>query len=330
MRITSVFRSLPPYLGGKRRLAPLIFGLLARHLPAAAWRNSLFLDPMCGAGAIALAAKLHGFRVVAGDAATRATTVARALIENDSVRLSDTDIAGALSLSSSLPHCLKPEIPLNSRSASVLNALLSDAEAREEPSASLIRLLAIKSFLRCFPMSVTSASDVVHFTAGNFDRISSARISTYLNASQQFSSKGLMRTAEKINAGVFGGVGRAVAGDVLTTLKSQSADVVYLDPPYPGTTGYAGSYHTLDLLLGDQPEANSSVPDLRELLDSSSHIPVLVLSYGGPEASIKSLTDSISRHREVVEAVQVPYRHLPSISRKKGNSNEFIIFAINR
>ena len=330
MRISSIFRSLPPYLGGKRRLAPLIFGLLARHLPTAAWRNNVFLDPMCGAGAIALTAKFHGFNVIAGDIAARATTVARALIENGTVQLSSADIAAALSLSTSRSDWLKSEIPLSSRSTSVLSALLAGAESREEPSASLIRLLGIKSFLRCFPMSVTSASDAMHYSAGDFDSISPARLSTYLRASQQFSSGGLTRTAEKINGGVFGGFGRAVVGDVLTTLKSHSADVAYLDPPYPGTTGYTDSYHTLDLLLGDHPEANSSVPDLQELLEFSSHIPVLVLSYGGPEASIKSLTDLISTRRKVLEAVQVPYRHLPSVSRKKGNSNEFIIIAINR
>jgi len=330
MRISSVFKSLPPYLGGKRRLAPLIFGLLARHHPIDQWRNSKFLDPMCGAGAIALAAKFHGFDVIAGDLALRASTVARALIENDSVRLTDADIAAAVSIASPLPDYPEQNIPLNDRSASVLTALLASAETRGEPSASLLRLLVIRSFLKCFPMSVTSASDARHIAEGQLDRISPARLSTYLNASRQFSTSGLTRTAKQINGGVFGGNGRAVTGDARFTLETENADVVYLDPPYPGTTGYAGSYRTLDLLLKDKSATDSSTPKLDELLEASSHIPTLVLSYGGPEVCIDSLTALVARHRKVVEAVHVPYRHLPSVSKKRGMSNEFIIVAVNR
>ena len=48
-----LFDALPPYLGGKRRLAPLILADLAAELPAAEWPGASFCDPMCGGGAVA-------------------------------------------------------------------------------------------------------------------------------------------------------------------------------------------------------------------------------------------------------------------------------------
>lgn len=43
--------ALPPYLGGKRRLVPLILALLAGVLPRAAWPATTLLDAFSGGGA---------------------------------------------------------------------------------------------------------------------------------------------------------------------------------------------------------------------------------------------------------------------------------------
>ena len=63
MRTSPLFDALPAYLGGKRRLVPLILADLAAELPAAEWPRASFCDPMCGGGAVALAAKAQGFEV---------------------------------------------------------------------------------------------------------------------------------------------------------------------------------------------------------------------------------------------------------------------------
>ena len=65
MRTSRLFDALPPYLGGKRRLVPLILADLAAELPPAEWPRASFCDPMCGGGAVALAAKAQGFEVYA-------------------------------------------------------------------------------------------------------------------------------------------------------------------------------------------------------------------------------------------------------------------------
>ena len=88
----SYFAALPAYFGGKRRLCPLIFALIAEVLPRTEWARAALLDPFCGGGAVSLHAKAQGFEVVASDLSERSTVVARALIANSSTRLARNDI----------------------------------------------------------------------------------------------------------------------------------------------------------------------------------------------------------------------------------------------
>ena len=96
MRTSRLFDALPAYLGGKRRLVPLILADLAAELPPAEWPSASFCDPMCGGGAVALAAKAQGFEVYTSDRARRGAIVAAALIANSSVRLREGDWLAAL------------------------------------------------------------------------------------------------------------------------------------------------------------------------------------------------------------------------------------------
>ena len=86
-RKLSIWSALPPYLGGKRRLCPLIFREVDRILPRRLWANLTFLDGFLGGGSVALYAKAQGFGVVACDIAERAVVVGQALVENNRVRL---------------------------------------------------------------------------------------------------------------------------------------------------------------------------------------------------------------------------------------------------
>ena len=56
------FAALFPYLGGKRRLCPLIFREIDRLLPRRHWRDRTFLDGFLGGGSVSLYAKAVGFR----------------------------------------------------------------------------------------------------------------------------------------------------------------------------------------------------------------------------------------------------------------------------
>src|SRR5438093_4638922 len=87
-----LWSALPPYLGGKRRLCPLIFREIDRILPRRLWAGRSFLDAFLGGGSVSLYAKAQGFRAVATDIAARSITIGRALIENSRVKLTREDV----------------------------------------------------------------------------------------------------------------------------------------------------------------------------------------------------------------------------------------------
>src|SRR3972149_6444996 len=87
-----MWSALPPYLGGKRRLCPLIFREIDQILPRRLGAGRTFLDGFLGGGSVSLYARAQGFRVVACDIAERAIVIGRALIENSRVRLTRGDV----------------------------------------------------------------------------------------------------------------------------------------------------------------------------------------------------------------------------------------------
>src|SRR5271169_2861832 len=91
-RKLGLWSALPPYLGGKRRLCPLIFRELDRLLPRRLWPGLTFLDGFLGGGSMSLYSKAQGLRVVAWDIAERSIVTGQALIENNRVRLTYQDI----------------------------------------------------------------------------------------------------------------------------------------------------------------------------------------------------------------------------------------------
>ena len=95
-RATSFYDCLPAYPGGKRRLVPRIL----RHVPGTA-DAPVVADPFAGGGAVSLALKAHGHRVLCNDLADRSYLVGRALIENDRLTVSQDDCTRLLTPSSS-------------------------------------------------------------------------------------------------------------------------------------------------------------------------------------------------------------------------------------
>lgn len=328
----SFFRALPAYLGGKRRLCPLIFSLSAEQLPRRQWPESTLLDPFSSGGAVALYAKAQGFFVVASDLAERAAIVARALIANSSTRIGREDVLDLFrEPDGAYPRAVAREAPevFSAAQAEWFDRALARARRRSEPTRSLLLLVAIKVALRCQPMSMLTATDARHAHAGDFDRVSPRRLGHYLRAQQGLLTvDAVWRLAEDVNAGVFGGRGAARQGDAREVIADSAADVLYLDPPYPGTSRYEREYAALDAALGDVPPERPP-PTLEQLLDAARDIPLVVLSYGGPTVTLDELVESVNVHREVVRAVAIPYPHLRSIASKEKNdaNREFIVLA---
>lgn len=139
--------------------------------------------------------------------------------------------------------------------------------------------------------------------------------------------------AAEVNGGVFPGSGEAHQSDALEFLQQARGDVVYLDPPYAGTTSYERKYAVLDDLLEGETRTASpfsrSTDPLPQLFDVCQHILVWIVSFNNAALQLEELAALIRPHRPNIRAVEVPYRHLGSIATeaKNASNREYIIVA---
>jgi hypothetical protein len=333
------FDALPAYLGGKRKLAPLIFALLATRVSRSSWPQFTFVDAFLGGGSVSVFAKAQGLRVASNDLALRSAAIGRALIANSSITLNQVDVALLLRE----PACDYPRVAEERYSPRVFSkdhARLLDralwwarTDLFPEPKRSLALVLLIKWALRIQPMSMLRGTDARAAFGGDYDGVSPGRVGHYLRSLELLRPAALWRLAQELNLGVFAGRGWASQEDALTFLGHTSGDVVYLDPPYPGTTAYEREYAVLDDLLEGltRPTSPFSVsPDpLPALFSACRHLPIWLVSLNNAALDLEQFTDLIRPHRPKIRAIRVAYRHLGSIAseQKNAQNEEYVILA---
>jgi hypothetical protein len=320
-------------------LAPLIFALLASHVPRPSWSQLAFLDPFLGGGSVSLLAKAYGFEVHCNDLAYRSALVGHALIANSSVTLTDADVALLFreperDYRRTAEEQFSPSV-FSREHARFLDRGLHWARSGAFPEAKrhLVELLLVRWALRIQPMSMLRGTDARAAFGGDYDRVSPRRVGHYLRSLDLLRPAALSRLAQEINLGVFPGRGFASQMDAVDFLDRTEGDIVYFDPPYPGTTTYEKEYRALDILLEGRelpPSRFSSHTEaLDELFRAASHIPVWLISLNNAVLTLDQLLDLVRCHRPGVRAVQVPYRHLGSIASEEKNASnrEHIILA---
>jgi hypothetical protein len=333
------FNALPAYLGGKRKLAPVIFALLATRVSRSSWPQFTFVDAFLGGGSVSLFAKAQGFRVACNDLALRSAAIGRAVIANSSITLNQVDVALLLRE----PACDYPRVAAERYSPRVFSkdhARLLDralwwarTDLFPEPKRSLALVLLIKWALRIQPMSMLRGTDARAAFGGNYDGVSLGRVGHYLRSQELLRPAALWRLAQEINLGVFPGQGSASQQDALAFLAHTVGDVVYLDPPYPTTTAYEREYEVLDELLEGESRPTSPFSTDTEMLislfDACRDIPTWLVSLNNAVFTLDQLLDLVRRHRPEARAVQVPYRHLASIASEEKNerNQEFVVLA---
>jgi len=331
------FAALFPYLGGKRRLCPLIFREIDRLVPRRRWSGLTFLDGFLGAGSVSLYAKAMGFRVVAADVAERSVTVGRALIENSRVRLTREDVLQLLRPSKKPPSQIERELVpsvFTRNVARFLDQAMSFAANTSDPAkAALVRLLAIRLAMLAHPMSHVRKGTIHRVATGDFESITESCVRHYVDGMRLTRVNKVWDLAQRINSGVFQGEGRVLKGSIFDVLPDIEADVAYFDPPYPGTTGYEERYRVIDQILGDGARPTSPFTAknggqlIEGLLERAGHIPIWLLSLGNEVMSLDELEEMMQRLGRETRAIEIKYQHLASVAteRKKRSNREFLV-----
>jgi adenine-specific DNA methylase len=337
----TMWSSLPPYLGGKRRLCPIIFREIDRIVPRRMWRALTFLDAFHGGGSVSLFAKAQGFRVLACDIAERAVIIGRALLENTRVKVTREDVLRLLRAydgpAGRIETTMAPSTFTKEQARFIDSALRVACETPDQFKGALIRLLAMRMALLCHAYSQVRRGTIHRVTTGEFESITESAVYHYVDGMRLTTVSKLWDLAQQINAGVFEGSGTITKGSVLEVVPELRADVMYADPPYPGVMSYEKEYKVIDEIFEgtSRPTSPFTAKDGANMIDGlferAQHIPVWVLSLGNAVVGVEELEAKMLRFGRRVKSIQLRYQHLPAVAteEKKATNLEFLVVGVD-
>jgi len=332
-------KALPPYFGGKRKLLGHIF----KYLPLAT-EAPVFVDAFLGGGSVSLFAKARGYRIVCNDIALRSYIVGKALIENDRVKLTEEDVTRFFAVDGSEPGFVErnfaPDV-VTTKHARFLDGAFGVARETDGVKRWLLLLLLVRYVLRMRPMGNFGAKTIVHqMEQGKWEEMNQNYLRDVLARNICGHPRRVAEALRKrINQGVFsnGQVNQVHQQDAFEFLSEMKGDIVYLDPPYAGTSSYESSLRALDSMLeGRLVDAESSVfskrgaiESLERLFEASQRFPLWVVSYGNAEIGLDTLTALVSKFKTDVKAEEFRYTHLTGLSSQehRERNREFLIVA---
>jgi hypothetical protein len=330
-------KALPPYFGGKRRLLGRIF----KHLPKSQ-EAPVLVDAFMGGGSVSLFGKARGYRVIANDIAFRSYVVGKALIENDHVALDVEDVNRLFVDDPDNTGFIEQNFArsvVTTKHARFLDNAFAVARKVEGTKRWLLLLLLTKYVLRMRPMGNFGAKTIIKQAEdGQWEEMNQNYLKDMLSRNIAGHPKAV---AEKlrgvVNAGVFsnGLVNEIHQLDVFKFLEEADGEVLYLDPPYAGTSAYETSLRALDCILEGKivrEEASffsrSGAPEaLERLFAASQRFPLWIVSYGNAAIGLDTLVGLIAKFKKDVKAEEIPYIHLTGLSsdEKRMANREFLI-----
>jgi len=224
------------YIGSKRKLVDWIW----QHTPEGV---GSVLDAFSGSAVVAYMFKKQGLRVVANDRLTFSWHVARAIIENDSVTLSDDEIDALLQ-----PNAKADDFVSRTFAGKYFRKGVH--ERIDQVRANIDKLKGFKKDIALFALGRTCMN-----AAGSFGHFGSTVVKgpEFAKSPVEFDET-FRKTCIAINGLVFdnGKENRALNQDIADLLPGIKVDLAYFDPPYAtefSTTNYETAYHFIEGLM---------------------------------------------------------------------------------
>ena len=221
------------YIGSKQKLVDWI------------WRSTpegvkSVLDAFSGSAVVAYMYKTKGLRVVANDRLRYAWHTARAIVENTSVRVTDTEIDALVADNPKAGDFVQRTFKGIYFSAGIHRVI-------DHIRANIDALSGFKKDIALFALGKTCITG----SFGHFSSTTEAAKRKY--TPERFRAR-FTDTVRRVNALVFdnGQPCKALNKDVLEALAAAKVDLAYFDPPYAthfSTTNYERIYHFIEGLM---------------------------------------------------------------------------------
>jgi adenine-specific DNA-methyltransferase len=223
------------YIGSKQKLVDWIW----KHTPEG---TGTVLDAFSGSAVVAYMYKTKGLQVIANDRLRYCHHAAKAIIENNSVRLSEDEIEALLADNAKAGSFVQDNFK-GIFFAKGVHALIDTIRANCD------KLSGFKKDIALFGLGKTCMSGKGGF--GHFS--SSTDYGRRQDTPDEFKDR-LRKNLQRINALVFdnGKENKAYRQDINDLLSKAKADLAYFDPPYAtefSTTNYERAYHFVEGLM---------------------------------------------------------------------------------
>ncbi len=337
------FEALPNYFGGKRKLVKDIF----KHIQK---KDGVFIDAFLGGGSVSLWAKAKGYKVICNDIAERSYITGKVFIENSRIKLADEDLARLFIETKHNQFIEKNYVPklfVKSTAQFLDNAF---AAVREQTAPGtmkryLLLLLLVKFLGRVRQFGkFTHTSDTIDLNNENYEwplrSKSHATKSIYMI---QHPFINLLCLKHVINRGVFDNhqENEIHRMDIFDFLKRASGDVIYFDPPYPGSSAYENEYYVLDCILEEKKikkevsvfsKADAKI-FIEKMLECARHIPQWIISLGQNNANTGIKPDEllkvVRKYRKAeVEILEHKWSVANAGGRPQSDNIEYIVYTL--
>jgi len=313
------------YLGSKQKL----IGWILSHIPEC---NSV-LDAFSGSAVVAYNLKRIGKRVIANDYLTSSYLFAKALVENNTVRLKGDEITSLFRKNPGKDDYLERHFAgvfyTNAECYFLDNLHSNILELSDEYKRSIAFSAAVRTCIQKMPGGKFRAN-LLKYREKSFKHYRPKYTKSIEDTFRRF--------LQAYNDAVFdnGKQNEAHNENIFDLLGVVNADLAYFDPPYGGTGFdyqrdyffvelYTRDYGKIEKFNGVTKTYESSLQDefkrstlnrsLKRLFESSSRIPIWIISYNNRSLpKLEEFKDLIEQFRHI-EAV-----HSHKYSYKSGNS----------